>query len=367
MAAPARWRAVLTDRAYKPITELHQATQLQYSRSLSKLATCAFRVRLDHQYVNRLADCDGYIKLYRNASLRFFGPLISAEQSVDRDSQTLALTAADQGWILGKRLAGKSALGQQFTSATDLAQISKTLIDTTNTMSETGISTTTVAMSAGSARTYTAGPYRPILEIVAELGQALDGFDWRIVPIENWVNGAVVGTKMCYIEAVPLIGTNKPTAIFEYGLNTRSNILTFNKTRTRDSQANRVFQSTQDFADVVSSDNAAAQTAWGVLEDILSLPDITDSTMRTQIVTEHTNVRGNPRDLVRITPHIDPGVTGRLPLPFVDYDIGDSVTARIVNAGQVRFAGLLRVYGINVSAEDETGFERVDLIAEDES
>lgn len=365
--AQARWRAVLTDKAYKPVGELYQAKSLVYSRSLSKLATCSFQMRMDDANINRLADTDGFIKLYRDATLKLFGPLISAEQTVERESQTVACTAADQGWILGKRLAGKSELGTQFTSATDLALISKSLIDTTNTMAETGVSTTTVAMSAGSARTYTAGPYRPILEIVAELGQALDGYDWRIVPIENWINGAVSGTKIGYIHALPVIGSNKPTAVFEYGPNTRANILSFTKTRTRDTQANRVFQSTSSFADVVSSDNASAQTNWGPLEDILSLPDITDATMRSQITAEHVAVRGEPRDLVKITPHIDPGVTGRLPLPFVDYDIGDSITAHIIHAGQVRFSGLLRVYGINVTIEDETGFERVDLILEDES
>jgi hypothetical protein len=356
------WTAVLTDRYFKPLDELTQVGSLSFQRSLSKLATAAFTVRLDNAHVNQLAMCEGYIKLYRANTLEFFGPLITAEQQADATTRSLAVTCADIGWVLSKRLAGKSATGVVFSSPTDLAQIAKHLIDTTNTELDTGLSTAVGTLSAGSGRTYIAGPYRPILEIVQELATALDGYEWRVVPIDNWGNGQLTSNKIGYLQADPLIGSNKPLVVFEFGPDTRSNVLSFTFTRSRDTQANRVYHLLSDSSDERHKDNADAQSEWGLLEDNLSLPDITDSAMRDGILNEHVAVRGTPRDLVKITPHIGAAV----PDPFVDYDIGDIITARIVNDGEVRFAGLLRVYGINITVDDATGFERVDLVLEND-
>lgn len=367
--AQARWRAVVTDSAYKPLDELAAPGGIAYARSINKLATVSFAIPFTAKYFQVMADLQAYIKLYRNTSLMFFGPLITSEETAEREEQTMALTAADCGWILNKRLAGKSATGHQFTTATNVAAISKTLIDTANTEAETGIKTDTVTLTAGSSRTYTAGPYRPVIQSVQELGSALDGFDWRFVPIENWINGAVSGTKIGYFDAQTLIGVDNKTSVFEYGLSTRSNVVGYSKVTTRDGQASRVYLPDQNFNNVVGpATNTAAEAAgWGVTEDVLSLPDITDSTMRTQIVTEHTTVRGFPRKILRITPHIDPGATGRVPQPFVDYNIGDTIYAKIIANGSIRFQGAARVYGININIEAETGFERVELVLEDDS
>lgn len=366
--AQATWRAVLTNSAYKPLGELFGASSIVYSRSLNKLATVSFSVPFTVPDFQTIADLSGYIKLYRNTSLQYFGPLITSEEVAERESQSMALTSADVGWVLAKRLAGKSATGQQFTSATNVAAISKSLIDTANGEAETGIKTDTVTLTAGSSRTFTAGPYRPVIECVQELGSALDGYDWRFVPIENWVNGAVSGSKIGYFDAQTLIGTdNKPT-VFEYGPGTRSNMYGYSFSRSRDGQATRVYLPDSTFSTITSSTNTAAEAAgWGRLEDILSLPDITDTTMRQQITDEHVVVRGYPRQIIKVTPHIDPGVTGRVPQPFVDYNIGDTIYAKIIAQGTVRFVGAVRVYGINVTIEAETGFERVELILEDET
>lgn len=366
--AQARWRAVLTNSAYKPLDEVTVAGGITFSSSINKLATASFVVPFTARNFQVMADLEGYIKLYRNTSLRFFGPLITSQETAERETQSMAMTAADCGWVLTKRLAGKSMTGTQFTTATNVAAISKSLIDTANTEAETGIKTDTVTLTAGSARTFTAGPYRPVLPCVQELGSALDGFDWRFVPIENWVNGAVSGTKIGYFDAQTLIGVDNKTSVFEYGPNTRSNIMSYSKATTRDGQATRVYLPDQNFSNVTGpATNTAAEAIWGVTEDVLSLPDITDATMRTQIVTEHTTVRGYPRRILSLTPHIDPAVAGRVPQPFVDYNVGDTIYAKIVANGSIRFLGAARVYGINVNIEAETGFERVELILEDEA
>ena len=358
---------VLTNSALAPQGEIKNFGSFQFSRALSKLATCGFQVRLDNPLAQALTQAERYIKVYRSGVLVFCGPIISAEEVVERNTQTIALTCADAGWFLNKRLAGKTGVGVAFTSMTDRAQIAKLLIDGANAEVTTGVSTGTFSPhTSGSAITYKAGPFRPLLEIVQELSQALDGFDWRIHPTETWTNGGlIIGSQPGAIEMKTIIGTEKNNAVFEYGIGTRANVLSYTKTRTRDAQATRVFHAPST-DNVIMAEDQTASAQWGLLEDVVAA-DLNDTTMRNKLVQEHVKVRKQPRDLVKMTPHIDPGVTGRLPRPFADYDIGDIVTFRAVHNKTVRFAGKLRVYGITINVEQETGFERVTLTLEDES
>lgn len=357
---------VLTDLAYTPQAELRNVSDLTFFRGINKLATLSFKVRLDNSQVNRLTACTGYIKLYRKGTLVFFGPIVSAEETADHDAQAVAVNCADAGWVLAHRICGRSATGQVYSTVTARSAIAKDLIDIANTAGETGISTTAYTLTSGSSITYKAGPYANLLATIQELGGALDGFDWLVRPIENWVNGASTGAKVGGFQASTIIGVTQANAVFEYGVGTRSNVLGYTITTSRDQQANMVFHvSGSDPSDVKTGTDAAAQTTWGILMDVVSA-DLTDATMRQKLVDEHAAVRGNPRTIVKMIPHIDPGAFGRVPDPFVDYDAGDTVTFRAIHAGQVRFSGLLRVYGITATMEN-SGFERVELTLQDDS
>ena len=354
---------VLTDRAHTPVAQLTEAASIQYFRSLSKLATCSFQIPLNNAHSERLAAVDGHIKVYRKGALLFVGPIITAEENAERETRSVAVTAADAGWYLGKRVSGKAQTGALWTTATARHTIAKSLVDSANSAGETGIDTTFYTWSSGSAITYKAGPYGNMLSNIQELGAALDGYDWFMFPRENWVDGAVANQKIGTMNVQTLIGGAKPNVVFEYGTNTRSNVLSYTKTTTRDGQANTVFHLSAS-NDVKSGFNSAAYTAWGLLEDVVS-GEFTDATMRQNLVDKHAVVRGNPRTLVKMTPHIDPGDVGHVPEPFVDYDIGDTITFRAIAENIVRFSGTLRVYGIR-SSIDPAGFERVELVLEDE-
>jgi hypothetical protein len=358
------YNVVLTDRSWVPQGEVTNFSSFNFFRGLNKLATVAFTVRLDNAHVDRLSATDGNIKVYRNSSLIFHGPIVSAEEAAESESQTLAITAADIGWMLGHRVVGKSAAGTLTTVATDRSLIAKTMIDAVNATAETGLSTAAYTFSAGSAITHKYGPYALALPVLQELGGALDGFDWIVNPVENWVNGSASGVKVGAINMQTVIGSNRPSAVFEYGVGTRSNVLNYGLTTTRDQQANQVYHFLPDSSTVSTGTDATAITDWGLLEDVAA-GDFTDATYRQKLVDEHVRVRKYPRTLVRMTPHIDPGVTGRLPQPLVDYDAGDTITARFVHNRKVRFAGFLRVFGIRISLDN--GFERVELTLEDDT
>lgn len=361
------YNLVLTDRSFTPQAELKNVSDLTFFRGINKLATLGFKVRLDNNQVNRLTSCDGYIKAYRKGTLVFYGPIVSSEETADHDAQAVAINCADAGWILTHRIGGYPTAAM-WTAATARHTIAKALIDGTNgTPGETGISTTAYTLSSGSSITYKFGPYANIMSGIQELGGALDGFDWIMRPIDNWANGASTGVKIAGFQAATVIGAAKPNAVFEYGPGTRSNVLGYTITTTRDQQADLVYHvSSTDPTDVkTSTTGAAAIATWGYLQDVVS-SEITDGTYRQKLVDEHATVRGNPRTLIKMVPHIDPGAFGRVPDPFVDYDAGDTVTFRAIHSGQVRFSGLVRVYGITASMES-TGFERVELTLEDDS
>lgn len=358
---------VLTDRSYVPQGPITGATQFQFFRGLSKLSTVAFRVPLEHVHEARLATLDGFIKLYRDGVLVYVGPIVSAEETAEREARTLAVTSADAGWVLGKRVAGKSATGTLYTTVTGRHVIAKALVDAANAEANTGVNTGAYTYTSGSSITHKVR-YDNLLSQVQELGNSLDGYDWIVRPRENWVNGALAevlsATTIGSLQIATLIGVNQANAVFEYGRTTRSNVVDYTITRTRDQQCNKAWHvSATDGSSTVGT-NGTALTAWGLMEDVIS-GEFTDANYRQSLVNEHVAVRGNPRTLVRMTPHIDPDASGRVPLPFVDYDVGDTIQFRAVHAGVVRFGGILRVFGIRISI-DTAGFERVELVLEEE-
>ncbi len=361
------YRIVLTDLIATPIGELKNFSDFQWFNGLSKMATCSFRLRLDHPYMDRLAGCNGIVKVYRGNQIIFNGPILTAQQIAERETRSIQINCVDYSWYLTKRLVGKSSTGALFATATNRADIVDTLLTAVNTEFWSGIAMAS-GRTSGSSVTYKI-QYAPMMQALQELGNALDGFDWQYIPIENYNDGVLTtagGPSQVVWGALfirTLIGASKPAAVFEYGVGTRANILNWDITTTRDGQATKTYHM-RDGNDVKTGSNPTAESYWGPLEDVVQ-GDFSDATMRQKLVDEHATVRGNPRTLVKITPHIDPGNTGRVPGLWVDYFPGDTITARIVDGGVVRFSGTLRVYASKVTL-DQNGFERVELVLEDE-
>ena len=358
------WSFILTDKDYVPLGEIINASDRRVALPLSKLDTASFRVRLDNPLANSMMDCSGHIKAYRDGQLRFYGPILSAEESGDANGATVAVNAVGAGWILSKRLGGKSTTGTQFTTVTDRAVIMKSLIDTTNTENETGISTSAYSMTAASAVTYTAGPYKPLSDINTELATSLDGYDWRILPLENYASGAVTGSKIGGFSAAPVLGIDQTNAVFEWGAG-RNNIVEYTRAVTRDTMANQVYHVIEASSNaVISALDTTSISNYKLLED-LAQADLTDSSMRQNLVNEHVRVRKVPRQVISFTPHVDPQRTGRVPYFGDDFDVADSVRARIVYNGVARVDAMLRVWGVTFDI-DSLGTERMTLTLAEE-
>jgi hypothetical protein len=357
------WRFILTDKNFVPVGEVLNAYSRKVVLPLNKLATSSFRVRLDNPLADDLLNCKGYIKAYRAGELEFFGPVISAEEAADANTQGVAVNCVDQGWIFQKRIVGKSTLGTAFTNQ-DRATIVRDLIVAANAENDTHISTSALGISAASAVTYTAGPYITLMETLTTLATGVDSFDWRVRPLDNFSNGGVTGSKIGAFQAAPVIGSQMPNAIFEYGFG-KNNMQGYSRQVTRDTAANKFYHMTSAGpSSVMSAIDTDSISDLGLLEALVQA-DLVDATMRTQLLNEHKRVRRQPRSVVTFTPHIDPrGV--RVPQFGQDFDLGDQVRGRAVVAGRVRFDGWFRVWGVDFTIEDN-GLERPNLILEEDS
>jgi hypothetical protein len=388
----SQWTWVLTDNDFVPVGEILNAKSRTVALPLNKLPTASFQLRLDNPLADHLQQAGGYVKAYRDGQLMFYGPTVSVEETINKETQSIAVNAVGAGWLLQKRLAGKSATGTPFASQ-DRATIVRDLIDAANAEVDTSISTAPLVaappafgqftasefvrgatdyggarISAGSAITYTAGPYRPIMEIVRDLSVGLDGFDWVMVPYDNYTDGAVTTPKIAEFQAFPLYGQDQNEAVFEYGTPGRYNVQEFKRTINRDGQANKVYHLAAPGPDapgypVVSAIDAASVSNWNLLED-LAAADLLIEPLRQRLVDEHVRVRSQPRQIIEFTPHIfDPA---RMPNYGTHYSVGDNVRVRINYNGTLKFDGYIRVWGVSFNVDD-LGVERVSITMAEEA
>lgn len=343
------WRTIVTDLAHVPIGELLNASDRRILKPLSRLDTASVTIRTDNPLADTLLSTECYLKIIRDGVTEFHGPVVQADETVDKSDGKATISAIGGGWELTKRLAGKSTTGTVFSSATDRAQIMKALIDTTNTESETGVDTGFYVLTSGSAISYVAGPYRKIMDILTELGQSTDGYDWRIVPIDNFSGGAVTSQKIGRLMIAPVIGTQKPEAIFEHGIG-RNNVASYRSSTTRETQATKVFHTIADGTGISGVADAPTLAKWGLLEDLAQI-DITDTPQRQNFLNEVVGVRKDPRRIVEFTPHISNGPM-TVPTYGRDFDIGDQVVARSVRSGRVRFNAWFRVWAVELTMSE---------------
>lgn len=363
------WNFILTDMQFTPIGEITNAQNKNVTLALNKLDTLTFTIRSDNPLANTISSCRGFIKAYRNNVLTYFGPIISAEEDGDEDGVTIVVTSAGAGWILTKRflnLASPTATDRAVLAAnairsTESITIGFTLLSTINEIDSYG------SVSAGSTVSFDLLGFKPVMDIITFLSAGTSGFDWRVLPREPYLStgGAPGGYKIGLFSAAPVIGSAKPNAVFEFGPNTRANIVSYKRLVDRSTQANVVY-GLQNSPSVRNYTQASdlSDTDWNVLEDLVDT-DLTDLSLLTDLLDTHVAVRSEPRVLLDMQPHFDPSNSGRVPSFGVDYDIGDSVRTRVVFGGLTRIDAMLRVWTVSFDI-DAAGSERTTLTVVDQ-
>ena len=353
------WRFELTDSDYRPIGEIRNAKDRTVSLPLSKPDTCGFNVRLDNPLADFFMSASGNIKAYRNDVLRFFGPIITAEENGATGDSTIAVTATSPVWFFGRRFSVEGTPGgyDLYNNVDRAAIVDDLIINTNFGVGETGV-LSDPSNTAASTVVYYAQCYRKLDEVIGELSSGFAGFDWRCLPYENFdpTTGSVTSTQIGTFYSRPVIGSNRDEAVFEMGLGTRNNISSYKRTISRETQANSVWHFAGPNATIVNATQDESIATYHVMEDEAQA-EITDNLMRQQLVSDHIAARAYPRQVLQFVPSIDPADIGVVPRFGIDYDVGDAVHVRIVNEGVTRVNALVRIWGVTFSI-DENGMER---------
>ena len=376
--ALAQWSWHYVDRDFVPQGEIFNARDRQISLGLSKIDTAGFSVRSDNRWADALLSLEGFIKIFRNTQLIGYMELLEAQETVDGSGGKIAISASSPAWKLANRFMEVEYPGTSFGSGADRGAVAATLINLVNnkfltdfpgypptlpaTPDEHRLTGNTLVIGDASSHNYLTGQilseawpipvFKPYLELLNEMSASADGFDWRFMPVENFIDGAWnndPGIAEIWIELT--MGTTKPEAIFEFG-DGKQNIKTYNRVRSRAQQANSVWHliSNTPESDPPHAFDSTSASTWGILEDIAQA-DLTNTTYRQQLVDEHVLVRKQPRHTIVYEPTPDYG-NGRLPSFGTDYDVGDIVTGRAVSLGYERFNAQFRVWGVEFTIDD---------------
>ncbi len=349
------WSLLLADLSGTTKGEINNASDRQVSFAFNRLNTGSFRVRLDHPLAEDLLQGDSLIKVYQRLSgsstpsIRMVAEIVSVEEVAgENNAGSLAVTYAEAGfWRLSHRLIGKSAAG--YTRGTAVApvtrgSIAQNVIETVNAERDTGVRIGTITDTASGY----VGPwyYKPVSEAITELSATLDGFDFRFDPIEPVTDAA--GLAVSRFRTAGAIGQSRPNTVFEFGTGKR-NIKGLKRQVSRDGLLTKGYHLPPGFPEtsepVASTENTTAIAARG-LHEALVTSDITVADLRAALVNEHVAIRKQPRQLITFEP------TSYGSEFFADYEVGDVVVARARVGGSTRFNANFRIYGCDVSIND---------------
>jgi hypothetical protein len=356
------WKMILTDLYGTVLGPVLNAHDRVFTFPHLGIPTAQFRLKIDHPRVQDLLTEDTLLKVYRGSTLTFNGPVTVVNEIGSADANSVAVVASSPLWRLQKRMLGKHKAGFAYGTGTELldrSDIIRRILNEVNAVPAeyTGISVGTITASSPSA----IGPehFKPALEAIIEISATVNGAEFRVRPTEpTTVPGGGGWPQLGLLDAVPLLGAERPDVLFQYGT-TRANVESYERSRSLDGVANRVYHMPPGWPDGTLQDfimrqDATSQTDRGLYEDKVEA-DISSSTLREQLLDLHLQVRKAHREVVTFKP-----VTNARPAPIQDYDVGDQIRARAVVSGQTRFDAMFRVWGITVTL-DPNGNESTDL------
>jgi hypothetical protein len=329
---------------------------MKLNLALNKVNTASFQIRLDDPLGEPVMATLGYLKIYFNKVLIFFGPIITATEvgEGDVENASVQVNASGPEWIFAQRLAARTkAAAVKSEPAPELSDIFAEYIVACDAENDTHIWFPSEAISGGSTFGYETPLYRQPSEILNDMVNTTDGFDWRVTPIENYFAGGVSSSKIGKFEAAKVLNTFQPGTIFEWGTGLH-NVTAYSRAVDRSTLLNRAYHILSEGPEVehglITSDPTLGKESierWGLQEGVISASLLNES-MRQELVNEHVTVRRNPRQTITFQPNADP-VTPSLGR---DFNLGDSVTARIGYQGSLRYQSMVRVWAAEFTLDE---------------
>jgi len=189
---------------------------------------------------------------------------------------------------------------------------------------------------------------------IDELSNVENGFDWTIHPQTREFN-TKGSSEFRDLEDV----------VFGYGWGP-DNVAQFGRTIDSSVTMNKIFVTGR--ASTYESPDGPTISQYGLFEEQASLQDVVDPDVIEAYAAGEIVYRGQPRVIYSITPFPATSHKGRVPRPFLDYDIGDKTYLTAKYQGDPEVQPLIqiqnqavRVFGMNVSIDD-TGNEKLDAL-----
>lgn len=356
---PAQWSFVLTDAQGNALAELSTASGRTIALKRNSYTEVNFTISHEDDAATLLlaALAAGVPKLkgYRRgtydtvttpATLRFRGPLAAVSEQSDETSLLTATFRSPFCVLAGDGDTAGRFLTSQFSTVyalTDAGLIAKGLIDTANADSATGLATSAALIAATTTRNATYPTGQSIGAAITNLSALLNGFDFY----ETYVDG--IGATDANFNIVAAQGITNPTARFEYGPSTLSNVSSVNRTTTP--PLNTIFVTggnslTSTYSDTTSV--AKYGKWWGHYDfsDVIDQPTL-DAKARALC-------RPNPVKTISIVPELG---LDSCPKPFDDWNLGDTVPFYASRVALIENAQM-RINGFTIPIDDN-GYEAV--------
>lgn len=348
------WKIVYANKSFEPQGDVLNFREMKCFRGLSKVSTLSFGLRLDNPLAAEIASTDGYIKAYRNGSLVFYGNPITVQEVGNGDEPTLKVNAVGPEWKFTKVIIGESQEGNTIAATTDLGEkiCAEIIIHGENPWKLHIIGNQEkCALGKKITQPFTV-KYKYFSEFIEECYDASGGFDWTVSPTDNWKKGVLSNEFIGEILIKEVIGVTQENAIFEWGTG-RNNIANFAHTIDRTTMLNSAINfpsAGPTSSNVLKFEDAASKSTYGLYQEVIQ-SDVLSKELREALIKENVEVRKNPRKTITFEPVTDDG-TGRVPTFGKDFELGDSVQARIKYNGIVRLNALVRVWGIEFLVDE---------------
>jgi hypothetical protein len=375
---------LLSDSTGANVGEIANPYSRAFSWAVKRNTTHTFAMRLDDPVSDLVLTGEPLIKAYNDEwgdDPAFVGEITDIEEVVGSSGKLINITASDP---VGARMparfigtgventgSGSKGIGAGHTDAVyDVSTFLADELEALNAVEDSGIRVGTVEATVSTF----IGPYyyKPYTETLAELSAMLDGPVWTCDPVEPTFDET--GLQIATLNLYRLLGTPQPNAVFAYSddQDDRGNVKAYKRTITKASLCNAGYSLPPGFPDAPAGfvqvwGDGPSIGKWGRREAVIP-SDLASEELRLRLVQEHVAVRAQPREIITIDGFLpeDAGLRPGEPRPYtprlkLDYDVGDVIPFRASVDGQVRVNGLFRIYGANLTI-DNNGLETPTLV-----
>lgn len=292
---------------------------LTMSKTLNAPGSLEFSLPMRHSdctYAN-LQPLARRVRVYRDGGLVWGGDLWAA--SLDASTQSVRFACAGYFERLRHRRFGENL----FYRDVDQLAIAWGVIEYTQAQSDLGITGSAGSSGVTRNRHYCAWESGTVAEAIEDLATADDGFDWEIGPDLAWT---VWHERR---------GTTSPSKVFSFGTGPTSETdvwalrLDDDGSQVANQIAGRPDDECLDVSDFVIVEDASSIADFGLMQDLIDLPNIQERADRRAFLKEELRIRKKTRKQVNL---LSPS------LPWVDgYEVGD-VVGLTANTGYVNYS-----------------------------